>query len=256
MEPYSYTGNNPIMFTDPTRMSKEGGEHDYKLNNNGSLELLRTTDSDFHTIYNSDLTNSITLNKSDFNSMSSTNLKANGYSSGDNLLRPNLGGSFNNIRDVYSFNDSNSAQIFYEFAAQNTSSEFGILHGGFNWQDDWSDNSFVFTSRESNTLYNLEFFTKLDSQGYVAEIYGHSHNGTLISTVPSGYGEAKGLDSYLKPNKYHRQSTNDYLNMLELKKMSGFKHTIFEVNEFKRFNKHTIFNEKEAIQYSTPLYRR
>nr|WP_297309832.1 hypothetical protein [uncultured Flavobacterium sp.] len=37
MEPYSYTGNNLIMFTDPTGMSKEGGENDYLFDKDNNL---------------------------------------------------------------------------------------------------------------------------------------------------------------------------------------------------------------------------
>src|SRR5690554_4446408 len=37
MEPYSYVGNNPIMFTDPTGMSKDGIENDYLLDENNKV---------------------------------------------------------------------------------------------------------------------------------------------------------------------------------------------------------------------------
>jgi len=37
MEPYLYTGNNPIMFTDPTGMSKDGIDNDYLLDENNKI---------------------------------------------------------------------------------------------------------------------------------------------------------------------------------------------------------------------------
>ncbi|UUV21794.1 RHS repeat-associated core domain-containing protein [Paenimyroides aestuarii] len=54
MEPYLYTGNNPIMFTDPTGMSKDGIEHDYKMNSEGDITLVRETDDDFDRILKTD----------------------------------------------------------------------------------------------------------------------------------------------------------------------------------------------------------
>src|SRR5690606_3835230 len=63
MEPYLYTGNNPIMFTEPAGMSKEGGEHDYRLNRDGKLELIRYTKDKYDAVYNEENNRAIVLSK-------------------------------------------------------------------------------------------------------------------------------------------------------------------------------------------------
>ena len=63
------------------------------------------------------------------------------------------------------------------------------------------------------------------------------------------------MSDYMKPMRSSK-GRNDYKNMLLMRKLESFKNTIFEVNEYKRFNKHTIFNEEKAVKYNTPFFYR
>ena len=140
------------MRIDPTGMN----DHDYKLNKDGSMSMIKETTNESHTNYNEDMSNSITIDGSSISHSKRTDLKDSDLSFNFSTFSRNE--NKEDIRDVYKFSSPESAQSLYDFAAKNTDVEFGIVHGTSFKDNSISNESYAFTSRFSNTVYNTLFY--------------------------------------------------------------------------------------------------
>jgi RHS repeat-associated protein len=170
ISPYAYCANNPVNAIDPTGM-----DH-YRLNENGTLELIRTTDDSYDQLYSHDF------------EMTNNFIKID-----DKKLLPQL---IKNPATKYNghygtTNDSEDALNLFKFAADNTTVEWAV--SGFETKD---GNSYLVRTSHSD-----ENVSPTDGENSPLDMTFniHSHPGKNAFYLPSGsfdtkFNEAHGGD--------------------------------------------------------------
>ena len=246
MEPYLYTGNNPIMFTDPTGMSKEGGEHDYRLNRDGKLELIRYTKDKYDAVYNEENNRAIVLSKGviDF----SREVKNSKGEATTVFTMTNTDVKSGNGQKIFQFFADNSDVEFgySEFKNQKTNTKFGLL----------------MTSNKFKKIHNVveEVSSVLDHHKDVNMVYNsHSHPQSYdpewyhSGTTPSGFIQSSELNTSLRPgvNKNTGKPIGDRAVYKTLKEKYGNRiPAFFDLYTPNAKNINIKYNDRTAIRKS------
>lgn len=178
MTPYQYVSNNPIMRVDPD------GMHDYKLGNDGSFTLLKTTNDKFDKIFNKDESDSIEVQKS---FLFTATINYNRHQS-RNTPKAGSKGIYNLGSDA---SDKNKSERIFKFFADNTRNEYG-LHT-FKDTKTGKSSGFLSTSFESGFERSggSEIHRRMENNPNLVmtrDIHSHPSGGKYsFSDYPSGF---------------------------------------------------------------------
>ena len=181
MEPYSYVGNNPIMFTNPTWMSKEeGGDWIDIDKNTGSLIITPKEGKDVVRLVN------------DGNVESSYVYGENGSFRADTKIKKN--GLYESTEMRIKFKDAYKAWRFYRTA---TKSDKEFAYVDIDYGNDKGRETTVLTNGGRSFVKGSNYAHKVLEENQSARLLyiSHSHPGTYradyghVPAVPSGFND-------------------------------------------------------------------
>lgn len=162
---YHFSGNNPVRFIDFNGKNYD----DYKLNQDGSIDLIRETDSQTDELYATNSDGTVNQDKK-------VSVEKGTFSESNELVTSN-----DNISGIKTDNQTDAKTVF-KFAAENTSVEFGLI----NYTEGGVSKSIVLTNGEPNKVSASTVAKSIERRGAVITEVGHNHPR---GTQPSGYNQ-------------------------------------------------------------------
>jgi hypothetical protein len=195
--PYHFSGNNPMRFLDLNGMNYD----DYKLNQDGSIEFVKPTESKTDELYATktdgsiDKSKSVSVTKGSFDK--EVDIDPLGETGGGCTRKKVVGEG-----EGYSMSNSDAAKVFV-FASDNSSIEFGFI-GTKN------SGSVVFTNHTEGKIRASSTATKMNKEGKIITEITHNHpknsdpsgsDKTNAGKFPKSQGQNIGYNVYQPGNK-------------------------------------------------------
>ncbi|MDX8568638.1 DUF6443 domain-containing protein [Elizabethkingia sp. HX XZB] len=180
MSSYHFTGNNPIMMIDSNGMNYD----DYKLNQDGTIDLITKTDDKSDTLYATDKNNNVDKSKS-------VTVEKEKASDGS-IIKDLANNTVNNIANFPngvsygSTNNATDAFSVYTFAAKNSNVEWGM--SGFYNNNNWSFS--LYTAHISDLTPGASLLPNLGSLAFSIHSHKTRNSPSEHDLIPDDYDAA------------------------------------------------------------------